>query len=96
MLNVDLILCAATSGMDFTRLDWRLSGRSEPTVDPETSSPNLGGLAGCDAPSVPSVCSGLEWKVFKSSCLPKKFREDVTFGGTTYKVSGIPDGRWGK
>lgn len=35
---------------------------------------------------------GLDWKVFKSSCLPKKFREDVTFGGTTYKVSGIPDG----
>uniref|UniRef100_A0A672FR52 nucleoside diphosphate phosphatase n=1 Tax=Salarias fasciatus TaxID=181472 RepID=A0A672FR52_SALFA len=30
--------------------------------------------------------------VFTSSCLPKKFREDVTFGGTTYKVSGIPDG----
>lgn len=38
-------------------------------------------------------CSGLDWKVFKSSCLPKKFREDVTFGGTTYKVSGIPDGK---
>lgn len=37
--------------------------------------------------------SGLDWKVFKSSCLPKKFREDVTFGGTTYKVSGIPDGK---
>ncbi|XP_029349311.1 ectonucleoside triphosphate diphosphohydrolase 5 [Echeneis naucrates] len=35
---------------------------------------------------------GLDWKVFTSSCLPKKFREDVTFGGTTYKVSGIPDG----
>uniref|UniRef100_A0A673XFI5 nucleoside diphosphate phosphatase n=1 Tax=Salmo trutta TaxID=8032 RepID=A0A673XFI5_SALTR len=27
-----------------------------------------------------------------SSCLPKKFREDWTFGGITYKVSGIPDG----
>ncbi len=42
---------------------------------------------------------GLEWRVFTSSCLPKKFREDVTFGGTTYKVSGIPDGKikapWG-
>lgn len=42
---------------------------------------------------------GLDWKVFTSSCLPKKFREDVTFGGTTYKVSGIPDGKikapWG-
>nr|XP_057945971.1 ectonucleoside triphosphate diphosphohydrolase 5 [Doryrhamphus excisus]XP_057945972.1 ectonucleoside triphosphate diphosphohydrolase 5 [Doryrhamphus excisus] len=35
---------------------------------------------------------GLDWKVFTSSCLPKKFREDVTFGGTTYKVSGVPDG----
>uniref|UniRef100_A0A3Q3DRC6 nucleoside diphosphate phosphatase n=1 Tax=Hippocampus comes TaxID=109280 RepID=A0A3Q3DRC6_HIPCM len=35
---------------------------------------------------------GLEWKVFTSSCLPKKFREEVTFGGTTYKVSGVPDG----
>uniref|UniRef100_A0A669CS56 nucleoside diphosphate phosphatase n=1 Tax=Oreochromis niloticus TaxID=8128 RepID=A0A669CS56_ORENI len=30
--------------------------------------------------------------VFSSSCLPKKFRENVTFSGTTYKVSGIPDG----
>uniref|UniRef100_A0A8C8EJB9 nucleoside diphosphate phosphatase n=1 Tax=Oncorhynchus tshawytscha TaxID=74940 RepID=A0A8C8EJB9_ONCTS len=36
--------------------------------------------------------SGLDWKVFTSSCLPKKFREDWTFGGITYKVSGIPDG----
>ncbi|XP_067099586.1 ectonucleoside triphosphate diphosphohydrolase 5 [Osmerus mordax] len=35
---------------------------------------------------------GLDWKIFTSSCLPKKFREDVTFGGTTYHVSGIPDG----
>uniref|UniRef100_A0A8C9S187 nucleoside diphosphate phosphatase n=1 Tax=Scleropages formosus TaxID=113540 RepID=A0A8C9S187_SCLFO len=34
----------------------------------------------------------LDWKVFTSSCLPKKFREDWTFGGLTYKVSGIPDG----
>uniref|UniRef100_A0AAQ6AAF9 nucleoside diphosphate phosphatase n=1 Tax=Amphiprion ocellaris TaxID=80972 RepID=A0AAQ6AAF9_AMPOC len=32
---------------------------------------------------------GLDWKIFTSSCLPKKFREDVTFGGTTYKVSGF-------
>ena len=36
---------------------------------------------------------GLDWKVFTSSCLPKKFREDVTFGGITYQVSGIPDGK---
>ncbi|KAF5909719.1 ectonucleoside triphosphate diphosphohydrolase 5, partial [Clarias magur] len=35
---------------------------------------------------------GLDYKVFTSSCLPKKFREDWTFGGITYKVSGIPDG----
>lgn len=45
------------------------------------------------------VFPGLEWKIFRSSCLPKKFREDVSFGGTTYKVSGIPDGEikalWG-
>lgn len=45
------------------------------------------------------VFPGLDWKIFTSSCLPKKFREDVTFGGTTYKVSGIPDGKikahWG-
>lgn len=40
-----------------------------------------------------SVFIGLDWKVFTSSCLPKKFREEVTFGGTTYKVSGIPDGK---
>ncbi|XP_062863601.1 ectonucleoside triphosphate diphosphohydrolase 5 [Trichomycterus rosablanca] len=33
-----------------------------------------------------------DWKVFTSSCLPKKFRDDWTFGGITYKVSGIPDG----
>ncbi|TWW72144.1 ectonucleoside triphosphate diphosphohydrolase 5 [Takifugu flavidus] len=31
-------------------------------------------------------------RVFTSSCLPKKFREDVTIFGTTYKISGIPDG----
>ncbi|XP_076834246.1 ectonucleoside triphosphate diphosphohydrolase 5 [Brachyhypopomus gauderio] len=35
---------------------------------------------------------GLDWKVFTSSCLPKKYRENCTFGGITYKVSGIPDG----
>uniref|UniRef100_A0A8B9K6M1 nucleoside diphosphate phosphatase n=1 Tax=Astyanax mexicanus TaxID=7994 RepID=A0A8B9K6M1_ASTMX len=35
---------------------------------------------------------GLDWKVFTSSCLPKKFREEWTFGEKTYKVSGIPDG----
>uniref|UniRef100_A0A8C7IVR7 nucleoside diphosphate phosphatase n=1 Tax=Oncorhynchus kisutch TaxID=8019 RepID=A0A8C7IVR7_ONCKI len=35
---------------------------------------------------------GLEWRVFKSSCLPKKFREEWSFGGLTYIVSGKPDG----
>uniref|UniRef100_A0A8C7QE08 nucleoside diphosphate phosphatase n=1 Tax=Oncorhynchus mykiss TaxID=8022 RepID=A0A8C7QE08_ONCMY len=30
--------------------------------------------------------------VFKSSCLPKKFREEWSFGGLTYIVSGKPDG----
>ncbi|XP_004082620.2 ectonucleoside triphosphate diphosphohydrolase 5 [Oryzias latipes] len=35
---------------------------------------------------------GLDWKVFTSPCLPKKYRAEVTFGGNTYKVSGIPDG----
>lgn len=36
---------------------------------------------------------GLDYKVFTSSCLPKKFKDDWTFGGITYKVSGIPDGK---
>uniref|UniRef100_A0A3Q0RKI5 nucleoside diphosphate phosphatase n=1 Tax=Amphilophus citrinellus TaxID=61819 RepID=A0A3Q0RKI5_AMPCI len=35
---------------------------------------------------------GLDWKIFTSSCLPKKFRGNGTFSGTIYKVSGIPDG----
>uniref|UniRef100_A0A672JHU7 nucleoside diphosphate phosphatase n=1 Tax=Salarias fasciatus TaxID=181472 RepID=A0A672JHU7_SALFA len=35
---------------------------------------------------------GLEWRVFKSSCLPKKFRDEWSFGGLTYQVSGDPDG----
>ncbi|XP_010730205.2 ectonucleoside triphosphate diphosphohydrolase 5 [Larimichthys crocea] len=35
---------------------------------------------------------GLEWRVFKSSCLPKKFRDEWSFGGQTYQVSGDPDG----
>ncbi|KAI1897884.1 hypothetical protein AGOR_G00087850 [Albula goreensis] len=38
---------------------------------------------------------GLEWRVFTSSCLPKKFQEDWTFGGITYKVSGVEDGSAG-
>ncbi|XP_056150015.1 ectonucleoside triphosphate diphosphohydrolase 5-like isoform X2 [Lampris incognitus] len=35
---------------------------------------------------------GLEWRIFRSSCLPKKFRDEWSFGGLTYQVSGIPDG----
>ncbi|XP_062323181.1 ectonucleoside triphosphate diphosphohydrolase 5-like [Osmerus eperlanus] len=35
---------------------------------------------------------GLEWRVFKSSCLPKKFSDEWSFGGLTYSISGIPDG----
>ncbi|KAJ0027099.1 hypothetical protein NQD34_018099 [Periophthalmus magnuspinnatus] len=35
---------------------------------------------------------GLEWQVFKSSCLPKKFRDEWSFGGLTYQVSGDPEG----
>uniref|UniRef100_A0A3Q1GDS9 nucleoside diphosphate phosphatase n=1 Tax=Acanthochromis polyacanthus TaxID=80966 RepID=A0A3Q1GDS9_9TELE len=35
---------------------------------------------------------GLEWRVFKSSCLPKKFKDEWSFGGLTYRVSGDPDG----
>ncbi|KAL0967700.1 hypothetical protein UPYG_G00255740 [Umbra pygmaea] len=35
---------------------------------------------------------GLDWRVFTSSCLPKKFRDEWSFGGLTYRVSGIPDG----
>uniref|UniRef100_H3CZH6 nucleoside diphosphate phosphatase n=1 Tax=Tetraodon nigroviridis TaxID=99883 RepID=H3CZH6_TETNG len=37
----------------------------------------------------------LEWRVFKSSCLPKKFRGEWSFGGLTYQVSGDPDGYTG-
>lgn len=29
---------------------------------------------------------GLEWRVFKSSCLPKKFQDEWSFGGLTYQV----------
>ncbi|XP_027895508.1 ectonucleoside triphosphate diphosphohydrolase 5 isoform X1 [Xiphophorus couchianus] len=38
---------------------------------------------------------GLEWQVFKSLCLPSKFRDDWSFGGLTYQVSGEQDGRAG-
>lgn len=42
---------------------------------------------------VPSALTGLEWQVFKSSCLPRKFRDEWSFGGLTYQVSGDPDGK---
>ncbi|KAM3861309.1 ectonucleoside triphosphate diphosphohydrolase 5-like [Diretmus argenteus] len=38
---------------------------------------------------------GVEWRVFRSACLPKKFRDEWSFGGITYRVSGIPDGSVG-
>ncbi|XP_068432645.1 ectonucleoside triphosphate diphosphohydrolase 5-like [Clinocottus analis] len=38
---------------------------------------------------------GLEWRVFKSACLPKKFMDEWSFGGQTYRVSGDPDGNAG-
>ncbi|KAM7395672.1 hypothetical protein PAMA_007102 [Pampus argenteus] len=38
---------------------------------------------------------GLEWQVFKSSCLPKKFQDKWSFGGLTYQVSGDQDGYTG-
>ncbi|KAK7907240.1 hypothetical protein WMY93_015852 [Mugilogobius chulae] len=38
---------------------------------------------------------GLDWQIFKSSCLPKKFRDEWSFGGQTYQVSGDPDGSSG-
>ncbi|KAG7509599.1 ectonucleoside triphosphate diphosphohydrolase 5-like [Solea senegalensis] len=38
---------------------------------------------------------GLEWRIFKSSCLPKKFRDEWSFGGLTYQVSGDPEGETG-
>nr|XP_019947486.1 PREDICTED: ectonucleoside triphosphate diphosphohydrolase 5-like [Paralichthys olivaceus] len=38
---------------------------------------------------------GMEWRVFKSSCLPKKFRDEWSFGGITYHVSGDPEGYTG-
>ncbi|XP_024146919.1 ectonucleoside triphosphate diphosphohydrolase 5 [Oryzias melastigma] len=37
----------------------------------------------------------LEWRVFRSSCLPSKFRGEWSFGGLTYQVSGDPDGQEG-
>uniref|UniRef100_A0A668AAG3 nucleoside diphosphate phosphatase n=1 Tax=Myripristis murdjan TaxID=586833 RepID=A0A668AAG3_9TELE len=36
--------------------------------------------------------STYELYTHRSSCLPKKFRDEWSFGGLTYQVSGIPDG----
>uniref|UniRef100_A0A8C7WM51 nucleoside diphosphate phosphatase n=1 Tax=Oryzias sinensis TaxID=183150 RepID=A0A8C7WM51_9TELE len=33
-----------------------------------------------------------EWRVFQSSCLPGKFRDEWSFGGLVYRVSGEPGG----
>uniref|UniRef100_A0A3P9LM62 nucleoside diphosphate phosphatase n=1 Tax=Oryzias latipes TaxID=8090 RepID=A0A3P9LM62_ORYLA len=33
-----------------------------------------------------------EWRVFRSSCLPGKFRDEWSFGGLVYRVSGEPGG----
>ncbi|KAJ8274882.1 hypothetical protein COCON_G00095070 [Conger conger] len=38
---------------------------------------------------------GLQWRVFTSSCLPKKFSTNWTFGGITYQVSGVEAGTSG-
>ncbi|XP_041831927.1 ectonucleoside triphosphate diphosphohydrolase 5-like isoform X2 [Melanotaenia boesemani] len=35
---------------------------------------------------------GLAGQIFNSSCLPNKFRDEWSFGGLTYQVSGNPDG----
>uniref|UniRef100_A0A9J8D5I2 nucleoside diphosphate phosphatase n=1 Tax=Cyprinus carpio carpio TaxID=630221 RepID=A0A9J8D5I2_CYPCA len=35
---------------------------------------------------------GLEKKVFQSSCLPKKYAGEFSFGGFSYHVSGVSDG----
>ncbi|KAG9344814.1 hypothetical protein JZ751_010501 [Albula glossodonta] len=64
------------------------------------SSPNLSYLGnGLKAARLATLgalgAEGLEWRVFTSSCLPKKFQEDWTFGGITYKVSGVEDGSAG-
>ncbi|XP_051953970.1 ectonucleoside triphosphate diphosphohydrolase 5-like isoform X1 [Xyrauchen texanus] len=39
-----------------------------------------------------SASQGLERKVFKSSCLPKKYKGEFSFGGVTYDVSGSTQG----
>ncbi|XP_051953972.1 ectonucleoside triphosphate diphosphohydrolase 5-like isoform X3 [Xyrauchen texanus] len=42
-----------------------------------------------------SASQGLERKVFKSSCLPKKYKGEFSFGGVTYDVSGSTQGETG-
>uniref|UniRef100_A0A8D3DDZ8 nucleoside diphosphate phosphatase n=1 Tax=Scophthalmus maximus TaxID=52904 RepID=A0A8D3DDZ8_SCOMX len=45
--------------------------------------------------TIERVLGWLEWRIFKSSCLPKKFRDEWSFGGITYHVSGDPEGYTG-
>ncbi|KAM9703934.1 ectonucleoside triphosphate diphosphohydrolase 5-like isoform 1-T4 [Menidia menidia] len=52
-----------------------------------------GGVAGPEANSTDlPPAAGSETKIFNSSCLPSKFRDEWSFGGQTYQVSGNPDG----
>uniref|UniRef100_A0A3P8Y5V2 nucleoside diphosphate phosphatase n=1 Tax=Esox lucius TaxID=8010 RepID=A0A3P8Y5V2_ESOLU len=44
------------------------------------------------APNYAILHRPLYFLLFRSSCLPKKFKDDWSFGGLTYKVSGIVDG----
>lgn len=42
-----------------------------------------------------SGSEGLEWKVYKTSCLPKNYEGEFQFGEFTYKVTGNPEGYTG-
>uniref|UniRef100_A0A8B9HPT2 nucleoside diphosphate phosphatase n=1 Tax=Astyanax mexicanus TaxID=7994 RepID=A0A8B9HPT2_ASTMX len=42
-----------------------------------------------------NLFSGLEWKVYKTSCLPKNYEGEFQFGEFTYKVTGNPEGYTG-
>ncbi|XP_072218379.1 ectonucleoside triphosphate diphosphohydrolase 5-like isoform X1 [Leuresthes tenuis] len=50
-----------------------------------------GAMLEVNSTAMPSAV-GLEGLVFNSSCLPNKFRDEWSFGGQTYQVSGNPDG----
>ena len=86
----------ATLETGYMQPAWRPWERSELTVKyPHSSLSSVQKVDGSERGLQLNArySSGLDWKVFTSSCLPKKFQEDVTFGGITYKVSGIPDGK---